>query len=52
MKCNQQTCDKEADFLFTWPGKDQAGICEICAHRLESIAKAMGLHVQLIPIED
>ena len=50
MKCNQQNCDREAAYLFTWPGEDQAGICEACAPKLRGVASAIGLHVQLIPM--
>lgn len=50
MKCNQQNCDREAAYLFTWLGEDQAGICEACAPKLRSVASALGFRVQLIPI--
>ena len=25
--CNQKGCDNEAMYRFTWPGRDEAGIC-------------------------
>lgn len=52
MKCNQHDCNDEAEFLFTWPGKDQQGICGLHSIKLASIAGAMGLHLQLIPIPE
>lgn len=48
--CNQQDCGEQADFLFTWPGRDQDGICEFHSAKLRTVAHAMGLHLQLIPI--
>ncbi len=52
MKCNQDECDREANYLFTWPGKDQKGICGQCSYKLTQIADALGMYVQLIPIEE
>ena len=51
MKCNQKTCDKDAVDRFTWPGEDEAGACEEHSKVLANIAEAMGLSLQLIPIE-
>ena len=51
MKCNQHDCNEDAAFLFTWPGKDQIGICQDHSGKLKGIAAAMGLHLQLIPIQ-
>ena len=54
MKCNQQgppPCPEPAAFRFTWPGKDEQGICALHAPKLKDIANALGLHLQLIPIE-
>ena len=47
--CNQEGCNETAAFLFTWPGKDMAGICEGHAPKLRAVIEAMGLHLQLIP---
>lgn len=49
--CNQQGCDAPAAYRFTWPGRDEACICEGCAPKLRRVADAMGLYVQLIPLE-
>lgn len=50
MKCDQDKCEAEATFLYTWPGKDQAGVCFEHAVSLKAIANAIGLYLQLIPI--
>ncbi|MDH5279549.1 MAG: hypothetical protein OEW52_00200 [Thermoleophilia bacterium] len=49
--CNQKGCTNAGAYRFTWPGNDEAHICEEHAPKLRGIAAAMGLHVQLIPIE-
>jgi len=51
MLCNQVGCGQPAVFRFTWPGRDEAGICADHAKRLEGVAAAMGCYVQLIPLE-
>lgn len=43
-------CGALANFRYTWPGRNEALICLSCAARLQQIAGAMGLYVQLIPI--
>lgn len=50
MKCNQEGCSGPPAFRFTWPGRDEACICVIDALRLQQIAGAMGLYVQMIPL--
>ena len=49
-QCNQFGCTLSAVFRFTWPGSDEAGICEAHVPKLRAICDAMGLYVQLIPI--
>ena len=49
--CNQNGCDRPAAFRFTWPGKDEAGICLAHSVALENVASAMGFHIQLIPLD-
>lgn len=51
-KCNQRGCNEPAGFRFTWPGRDEAGICQQHAPQLQGIANAIGLYVQLIPLDD
>lgn len=50
MKCNQAGCENKAAYRFTWPGRDEAGICEQHSTKLRGVAHAMGMHVQLIPL--
>lgn len=50
MKCNQQNCENEAAFKFTWPGKDESVICDVCVHKLRTVANAIGLHLQVRPL--
>lgn len=51
MKCNQPNCGVSAAFRFRWPGKVEAGICEEHAPLLRGVAAAIGLSLELIPIE-
>lgn len=50
MICNQTMCERPAAFRFTWPGRDEAGICEVHGPNMKDIAEAMGMHVRLIPL--
>lgn len=50
MMCNQKGCESIADWRFTWPGQDEAGICEHHVGKLRGIAAAMGVYVQVIPL--
>ena len=50
LKCNQESCEETAAFRFTWPGRDEAGICIFHARQIQDVAKAMGLHLQLHPV--
>lgn len=49
--CNQKGCELPAAYLFTWPGRDQAGICESHAYMAQHVAESMGFHLQMIPVE-
>ena len=51
-QCNQKGCEEKAAYRFTWPGRDEAGICEKHSGQLRGIANAMGLHVQLIELPE
>lgn len=48
--CNQKNCTTPADYRFTWPGSDEAGICKYHANKLRGTAAAMGMHIQIIPL--
>ena len=44
-------CGKDAVYRYTWPGRDESFICEGHSSKLKSVARAIGLHLQLIPID-
>lgn len=50
--CNQTNCDNPASFRFTWPGRNEAGICATCAPKMQAVANFMGMHIQLIPLSE
>jgi hypothetical protein len=52
MRCSQNGCEFRPVFRYTWPGRDEAGVCGVHAVRLAAVAAAMGLHLQLIPLDD
>lgn len=47
---NDKTCGALACFRYTWPGRDEAFVCLEHAVGLANVARAIGLHLQLIPI--
>jgi hypothetical protein len=51
MKCVTTACEGLPSHRFTWPGHDECVACESCAARARGVAGAMGLHLQLIPLE-
>lgn len=51
--CNQENCPQSAKYRFTWPGHDEAYICDLHVGHLKKVAEALALHLQVIPlIED
>ena len=50
LRCNQQGCGEPALYWYTWPGRDQAGICLSHSSWLRSVADAIGMPLQLIPV--
>ncbi len=57
MTCEQNlresgTCPEPAAYRYTWPGRDEAGICEERSAQIRGVARAMGMHLQLIPLGD
>ena len=52
LQCNQVGCKQPAAFRFTWPGRDEAGICAEHESRLRSVAEALGFPLQIIPLHD
>ena len=51
-KCNQGECEQPGLYRFTWPGSNEAFICEIHVDKLRDVAEAMGLPLQVISILD
>lgn len=49
--CNQKGCALPGAYRFTWPGNDEATICEEHVGKLRGIASAMGMHLQVVPLE-
>lgn len=49
-ECNQKGCGKPAAYLYTWPGRNLAGVCEEHKAKAASVADAMGFHLQFIPV--
>jgi hypothetical protein len=50
MKCSQENCDEQATHRFMWTdGWHDA--CEPHAQKGQSIGNAMGLYVQIEPLE-
>ena len=63
MSCNQKSssrrngdgetvCGKPGAYRYTWPGNDEAEICQEHTAHLRGVARALGLHLQLIPINE
>lgn len=48
--CNQKGCGNAAAYRFTWPGEDDAIICEDHVGWLKEVAEAMGFDPQAIPL--
>jgi len=52
MKCSQTGCDNKCVGLYTWPGQNQSGICDNHLIKLKAVAQAMGMFLQIIPMDD
>jgi hypothetical protein len=46
----ETNCKNTPIFRYTWPGRDEAFICMYHSLRLQGVANAMGLYIQLIPM--
>ena len=49
--CSQNGCSEPGFYRYTWPGRDESCVCETHAKGLVNVAHALGLHLQLIPLE-
>ena len=45
-------CENEAAYRYTWPGHDESFICEEHSKKLLAVANAMGMYLQLVPLEE
>ncbi len=45
-------CKNPGKYRYTWPGRDEAVICDDHAGKLKAIADAIGLHLQFIPLSE
>jgi hypothetical protein len=46
-----ERCQGPALFRYTWPGRDEAFACLEHAAQLLGVAEAIGMHLQLTPLE-
>lgn len=44
-------CEAAAAYRYTWPGRDESFICETHSEKLRMVANAMGLPLQIIPLD-
>lgn len=51
LKCGTTICEALPTHRFTWPGSDEQLACAACAARARGVANAMGLHLQVLPLE-
>jgi len=49
--CNQSECKHPAFYRYTWPGRDESYICTEHVNKLRSAAEAMGLYLQVLPLD-
>ncbi len=45
-------CEAKGRFRYTWPGKDEAVVCEGHASKIKAVANAIGCHLQMIPLSE
>lgn len=44
-------CTNLAMYRYTWPGSNESFICDDHMPKLKTIADAIGLHLQIIPLK-
>ena len=49
---SEKRCEQKAVRRFTWPGQDESFICQEHLPKLQRVADAMGMHLQLIPLAE
>ena len=48
----EMKCSEKATHRFTWPGKDESFICGKHLQKLQSVARAIGMNLQTIPVHE
>lgn len=48
---DEQHCTNPPAYRFTWPGKDEACICEEHVKKLRGVVEILDLHLQIIPLK-
>lgn len=47
-----EQCPNVGVYKYTWPGKNEALICELHVSQLRNIANTIGLHLQIRPVPE
>ncbi len=50
-RCNQRGCENLPTSRFTWPGRHEQAVCGACALRALNIALALGITLEVRPLE-
>lgn len=45
-------CENSAKYRYTWTGRDEALICDVHVGKLQAVANAIGLYLQIIPLSE
>lgn len=48
----KQQCQNPGTHKYTWPGRDEAYVCDIHLPQLRAVANAIGLYIQIRPIPE
>ena len=48
----EKQCTEPASYRYTWPGQDESFICETHVGKLRSTANALGMHLQVIQLNN
>lgn len=52
MKCAQSRCERDAEFLLRWPGREPKPVCADCLDMAEGIAIQMHIPIGSEPIKE
>jgi hypothetical protein len=48
----EKRCGKPAKFRYTWPGNNEAVVCEDCALKVKTVANTLGFYLQMIELSE